>query len=361
MRIGFGVNVLSRPQGPIAPPANGATVEIAPGLLWLRLGLPFRLDHVNVYLIDDGHGWVTIDTGAGDAPTIAAWTGILEAGPTGPLGGRPITRIVVTHHHPDHVGAAAFLAARTGATLLMGETEYLTAALLLSIDETEDRERRAAFHRFHGVSGLELDGIMGQLGRYRDLVPALPRSVLPLRDRDRLRFGDRHLAVMDAPGHAPAQMILHQADANLLFVADQVLTRITPNVGVLDGRPDDDPLGRFLASLAHLRAMVPDGGLVLPGHHLPFRTLHARIGELMGHHQERCAAIEDACASDTGMTAAELVPILFPLVLDAHQFGFAFSEILAHLNYLAARGRLAHWDARGRRRWRRTGRPSPRF
>ena len=146
-------------------------------------------------------------------------------------------------------------------------------------------------------------------------------------------------------------MVLHDAPSNRLFVADQVLTRITPNVGVADRSPDDDTLQRFLASLARLRAAVPDGGLVLPGHHLPFRTLHDRTFELEQHHADRCDAIKAACCSGKGLTAAELIPILFPFELDAHQFWFALTEVLAHLNHLGAGGHVEPRVSHGVRRW----------
>ena len=339
------------------PPARGQAVEVASGVLWLRLPLPFRLDHVNVYLVEDGAGWLLIDTGAGDAPTVALWAELLEGDADGPLQGRPITRILVTHHHPDHVGAAAFLAARTGAELLMGETEYLIALNATSGNAADAVATRLAFYRRNGVAAPQLDAAQGHVARYRELVPGLPSTFRPLRPGDRVHAGSRELTVIEAAGHAPAQTMLHATADNLLFVADHVLTRISPNIGVADRAPDDDSLGRYLTSLALLRDTVPDGGLVLPGHHIPFRHLHGRIVELETHHAERCAAIETACEAK-GLTAAELVPILFPFTLDPHEFWFAFSEVLAHLNHLGGSGRLERRSSHGRQRWGQPARAS---
>ncbi len=308
------MSILSGPLPFSSPPSNGHVLEVAPGVLWLRLALPFRLNHVNVYLLEDGDGWLLVDTGAGDEPTQAAWSRLI-GDDEGPLRGRPITRIVATHFHPDHIGAAGFLCARTGARLLMGEIEYLTALNLVQGDELEAVAVRLALYKRNGATPEQMEAARGHVARYRALVPSLPALFEPLRPGDILQAGSRQLRVHEAAGHAPAQMLLHDAASNLLFVADQVLTHISPNVGIMDRSPEDDPLRLFLDSLGALRRLVPDGGLVLPGHHLPFRRLHARIGELVAHHASRCELIEQACAAG-GLTACELVASLFPFQLE---------------------------------------------
>lgn len=350
---------MSRPE-PVpfpAPPRFGEALEVASGVRWLRLALPFRLDHVNIYLIEDGDGWLLIDTGVGNAASLAFWNSMLEAGSSGPLSGRPISRILVTHHHPDHLGAAGYLAARTGAPLLMSETEYLTALHLVRGSHTCEDEHVTRFYKQLGLGPDQVTALAGHLPRYRAVVPDLPSSFQPLRAGDQISAGSRRWTVLLEPGHAPAQVLLHAAEDNILIAADHVLTRISPNISVLDRSPEDDPLGRYLASLQNLRGLVPDSGLVLPGHHLPFRILHERTRELEAHHEERCLQIARAC-HERGRTVAELLPALFPFMLDAHQLWFAFSEILAHLNYMARHGRLEPRDSHGRRRWGVPGRSS---
>ena len=180
------MNTVPVPSAFTSAPPNGIPVEIEPGLLWLRLALPFRLNHVNVYLLDEGNGWLLIDTGPGNAETEAVWSGLLDGGRSSPLRGKPITRIAATHHHPDHVGAAAFLANRTGAPLLMGEIEYLTALHLVHGAVSASEPVRMAFYRQNGVQGPALDHLAGHLDRYRQIVPALPSTFVPLRDGDRV-------------------------------------------------------------------------------------------------------------------------------------------------------------------------------
>ena len=325
-------------------------MPVAPGVLWLRLPLPFRLGHVNVYFVADGTGWAVIDTGAGDDRTCAIWTALLDAGTSGALCGKPITRVIATHHHPDHVGAAAFLCGRTGSPLLMGEIEYLTARSILDTAGQGPPVSAVAGWKRNGLTEDQRTLLAAHADRYRRIVPDLPDTFAPLRAGDRLAIGDRRFSVLEMPGHSSAQILLYEPDERLLFAADHVMTRISPNIGVSDRAPDDDTLGRYLASLERLRTMVPDGCLVLPGHHLPFRHLHARTRGLEAHHAERCLDIERATAGK-GLTAAELVPILFPFQLDTHEFWFAFSETLAHLNFLARRERLEARESHGRRRW----------
>jgi len=128
-------------------------------------------------------------------------------------------------------------------------------------------------------------------------------------------------------------------DEKLFFSADQVLARISPNVSVVAVDPEGDPLGHYQRSLKALRREVAEDVLVLPGHNLPFYGLHTRIGELIKHHHARCDLILRACRT-APRSAAELVPFVFARLLDPHQMGFAFSEVLAHVNYMLRQGTL---------------------
>ena len=331
-----------------APPAFGETLEIAPGLHWLRLPLPFRLNHVNVYLIESPGGWTIVDAGADTPEARACWEGVLD----GLLAGRPVERLIVTHYHPDHVGAAAWLCGRTGASLVMGETEYLTARVH-RLMTPGDAEAERPFYRAHGLAPDQLARMGQRLGRYRSVVPDLPTRYVPLRAGDRLRLGALEVEVLCYAGHSPAQMLLHAPGRDLLFAADHVLAQISPNVSVAEEKPEDDPLGRYLASLADLPTRVPDRTLVLPGHRLPFFGLHRRCAELAAHHATRCADLARFCDPAAPPTAAEIVPKLFTMELDDHQFWFAFSETLAHVNLMARRGELREVRDGDLRRWRR--------
>lgn len=323
--------------------------ELAPGLFGVRFALPFALDHVNVWVLADSSGWTVIDTGLADDRTRARWRELLA----GPLAGRPVVRVVATHFHPDHMGLAGWLCNETGAELWASHTEWLTGRLLARDDSDtfvavgRDFDRRAGLD----AEQIEARAARGNLYRRRAVEP--PARFRRLREGDRLAIGGRQWQVVVGRGHAPEMVCLYDPRGNVLIAADQILPRISPNVGVWPSEPEADPLADFLASLARFREL-PDDCLVLPSHGRPFRGLHLRIDQLIAHHEERLEATLAACAEPA--TAVEIVPALFDRVLDAHQLGFALGESLAHLNHLVGQGRIERrLDGDGRLRFRRAG------
>lgn len=322
-------------------PEVGSTIEVAPGVLWLRLALPFRLDHVNVYLLEDGPGWTILDTGIGNDDTKAVWEGILA----GVLGGRPITRVIVTHFHTDHAGMAGWLCERTGAPLFMSQTEYL-ASLVLQLDpERLESEPYRSFYLDHGLAPEVVVQLLGVGHRYMRMLTGLPRTFRRLIAGETLDIGGRRWKVLTGGGHSPEQVMLYCPEDKLFLAADQIMARISPNISVQAMDPAGDPLGIYMRSLIALKEIIAEDVLVLPCHNLPFYGLHQRADELLLHHASRCAAIVDACRTE-GHTAAQLVPVVFRRPIDdPHQMGFAFSETLAHVNRLERDGRL-HFDDR---------------
>jgi glyoxylase-like metal-dependent hydrolase (beta-lactamase superfamily II) len=314
-----------------APPEHGAFMEVAPGVLWVRLRLPFLLNHVNIYLIEDDGGWAVLDTGIGNDETKAAWEALFA----GPLAGRRITRLICSHYHPDHLGLAGWLTERAGCPLLMSRVEFLTTLVV-------QNPHFAANKVFYRERGLPLDDSVkvadgGHV--YLRRITGLPTQYLRLTDGETLRIGGRDFAILTGGGHSPEQVMLHCVSDRLFLSVDQVLTKISPNISVHGMEPDANPLGDYLPSLRRLGEAVPGDVLVLPGHHVPFTGLHTRLAELSEHHATRCALIADACR-DAPRTAAEMLPVLFKRVMDPHQTGFAFAEVVAHVNYMARSGWL---------------------
>jgi glyoxylase-like metal-dependent hydrolase (beta-lactamase superfamily II) len=315
---------------------------ILPGLYGVRFALPFALDHVNIWLVEEQDEWTVIDTGLADDGTRARWRELQQ----GLLAKRPIARILATHYHPDHMGLAGWLCAETGAALWTSRTEWLTARLLAQ-DASE--EWVVAGRRFDRRAGLDDQLIEERAARgnlYRRRVVPPPPSFRRVRHGDRVRLADSEWRVIVGRGHAPEMLCLFNPEQNVLIVGDQVLPRISPNVSVWPSEPEADPLAEFLSSLAGLKEL-PEDCLVLPSHGLPFRGLHARIDQLIGHHHERLERALEACA--TPVTLAEVMPRLFDRTLDVHQLQFALGESLAHLNHLVEQDRLArelHADGR---------------
>lgn len=325
-------------------PAPGGTLEVAPGVHWIRMPLPFALDHINLWALEDGEGWTLVDTGYGVPATWELWDRVLA----GPLGGRPVKRIVVTHYHPDHVGSAAWLAERTGAAVWMTTSEFLSAHA--ARDDTAGFDRATGID-FFGLNGLDTSRIpeKARLGNsYKRGVPGLPRTYRRLMHGDELVVGGHSWKVITVFGHAPEHAALYGESPGLLISGDQVLPRITSNVGVWGNQPDANPLRLFLDSLHRFDDCDP-ATRVLPSHDRVFEGLHARLAQLRAHHAERLDALLAAC--DRPVTAFEILPVLFKRPLDEHQMGFAMGEAIAHLHYLLAEGRVAREESGGLRRF----------
>lgn len=318
------------------PPKPDEAIEIAPGIVWVRLTLPFRLNHVNIYLLADGDGWTMIDTGIGNEATIAAWTALFE----GPLKDFRISRLIVTHAHPDHVGLAGWIVERFGCPLWMSQVEYLQSAYHQHRGSEERKLAQRLFFRRHGMNEDITEALLGRGQDYLKRVSILPAVYHRLSNGDEICIGAREFKIITGGGHALDQVMLYCEADNIFLSADQVLSKISPNVSVWAVEPDANSLGEYLRSLGSLNDILNDDVLVLPGHGVPFYGVKTRIKQLADHHEERCQMIANACA-ESAKTSAELVPVVFHKhVLDAHQTGFAAGELIAHVNYMLAQGRL---------------------
>ncbi|TCT02688.1 MBL fold metallo-hydrolase [Aquabacter spiritensis] len=308
-------------------------VEIVPGLLRVRVPLPFPPSEVNAWLLSDVGGWTLIDSGVDDAPTRALFSDVL-ADPI--LKGEGITRLLVTHFHPDHIGLAGWLHARTGAPIQMSRIEWLQARLILS----EPQEvPLAAFLTQYRRCGAPTD-FLTQLERrglfYRRWVGPLPYDHRTIREGDALDLAGTMWRVITGEGHAPEMVCLFSAERRILIAADQILGRITPHIGLHPADPTADPLGAYLACLSKFEGL-PQDTLVLPSHGDPFQGLDARIAGLRAHHEERLRRLIDFC--DVPRTVMETTSVLFR-ALAPEQIGFGLGEALAHLRHLVVRGAM---------------------
>ncbi len=315
-------------------PQPGESLVVAPGIVWIRLALPYQLDHINVWALDGGPaGWTLVDTGLGDGRTFDAWEGLLAT----TLAGRPVERVVVTHFHPDHIGAADWLVQRTGAGFAASLTEWLFARMLSAPGTPETEAVAERFYRRSGLDGETLTAVLGRKSAYAYGVPGVPTTLTRLRAGDRLRVGTTEWQVLGGSGHTAEPVSLYQAATGLLIPGDQILPRISPNISVWPTEPDADPLADYLASLDAWSALPADT-LVLPSHGLPFQGLHARAATLRAHHAARLEEIAAQCA--TPQSAVAVTRALFNRPLDSHQMVFAMGEAIAHLNHLLHGGVL---------------------
>jgi glyoxylase-like metal-dependent hydrolase (beta-lactamase superfamily II) len=317
---------------PVArPPGLGEVIALTGGVHWARLPVPGALKHINVWLIEDGAGWTLVDCGMDVPAAREAWDGAFARY----LGARPLTRIICTHHHPDHAGLAAWLAARYGAPVFMSPREYELVAGV-GVDGA-DEARIAAFARDGLTAGAGDRAILSGEG-YRRIMSGTPAGVQFLRHRDTVTIGGGQWTAHLVRGHTDAQLVLHSPALGLLIAGDQVLPRITSNIGIYPERQDTDPVRSFIHSFACLRALEPEP-LVLPSHGEVFRGLRARLDELEAHH---LTTLEKVLGIVTGpMSAFELSERLFRGPLEGIHRVLAHGEALANLEHLARLGRLA--------------------
>ena len=312
-------------------PEPATVTEVAPGVLWLRMPLPFALNHINLWALEDDGGWTLVDTGIADDTTRGLWEQLFS----GPLAGRKVVRLIVTHFHPDHAGLAGWLTERFGVELWMTRAEWLYARMLRSDTDAAMVEGQVAFYRRAGASAEYVEGVRRAGPTYAKRVGAIPREYRRMRGGDEIAVGGRRWKVVIGLGHAPEHACLFCAEENLLIGGDMVLPRITPNVSVWANEPEGNPLADFLSSLQGIREL-PAATLVLPSHNEPFRGLRERIDELGQHHEERLEKL--ATLMDEPRTAMEVARGLFTRPLDQHQTGFAIGETLAHIHLLRDRG-----------------------
>ena len=321
-------------------PPTGTTLEVAPGVRWLRMPLPFALDHINLWLLRDRdeagrEGWAIVDCGIANDATRAAWEQVFA----NELQGLPVLRVIVTHMHPDHIGLAHWLTERWGVRLWISATDYNAARLASQSTTGFGGESAAAFMASHGLTDPDaVDKVRKRSNYYASMVPQVPARFRRLLGGDTLRIGAHDWTCHAGYGHAPEHISLHCAALGVLISGDMVLPRISTNVSVIDLEPEANPLPLYLASIGRMLAL-PAETLVLPSHGKPFRGLHTRVGQLVAHHDERFADLMAACAQ-APQTAASLLPVLFRRPLDLHQTTFAMGESIAHLHALWLRGEL---------------------
>jgi len=314
-------------------PTNGEIREAAPGVFWVRMPLPFRLDHINLWLIEEDDGWTVIDTGIACDETKAAWERIVA----GRLGGKPLRRMIVTHFHPDHVGLAGWMAERFGAALWMPFAEWAFARVLGAGSGAAAEEGYRRFYRAAGF-GPDLMALVGaRSGNYATRVSPIPFAVRRIEDGEIVVIGGRDWRVIVGGGHSHEHASLYCAELGVLIAGDQILPQISPNVSVWPSEPEADPLRHFLDALEKFRGLPADT-LVLPGHRRPFTGLPGRLDALARHHDERLARTWAACA--VPRTGLDVLNVLFEQALDGHQVFFAIGESLAHLHFLIGRGRM---------------------
>jgi len=323
-------------------PEPGATIEVAPGILWLRMPLPFQLNHINLWLLEDGDGWVVVDTGVNTDVCKGLWEQVFA----GALKGRPVTRVIVTHLHPDHVGLAGWIAERFDAPLLMSRTDYLMCRMLVMDTGKDAPWEGISFYKAAGFPEEALAAYKKRFGGFGMGVHRLPQAYTRLQEGDTLTIGGRIWRIVVGRGHAPEHACLWCKADNMMISGDQILPRISSNVSVFPTEPDSNPLQDWIDSCARLRDLVDADILILPAHNEPFRNAKKRLQDLIDDHESGLAKLHDMLAEPK--RAVEVFSALFRARITSGNYLMATGESLAHLNCLIARADIVkHRDAEG--------------
>lgn len=322
-----------------ALPEPGRALLVAPGVKWVRMVLPFALDHINLWLLrdtlDGREGWTVVDCCISRDEAKAQWEQVFA----NELEGLPVLRVVVTHMHPDHIGLAHWLCDKWNCRLWISATDYSMARIGSQTTTGFGGEAAAAYFASHGLVDPEsVQKIRARAAYYPGLVPAVPAQYRRLIDGLEVTIGDHAWRCISGYGHAPEHIALWCEAMGVLISGDMILPRISTNVSVYDQEPEADSLRLFLDSIDKFRAL-PETALVLPSHGRPFTGLHERIDQLHTHHDERLAEVVQAC-QEKPCSASDVLPVLFPRALDLHQTTFAMGEAVAHLNRLWHAGTL---------------------
>lgn len=328
-------------------PAPGEVVELAPGKLWVRMPLPFALDHINLWLlrdeIDGQCGWTLIDTGAGLSETRVLWEQVFARH----LDGLPILRVICTHCHPDHFGNADWIAQRFNTRVWMSLGDYFNGRLMYLGALGADT---GLIVRHFVAHGLEDERCLAELSQrkanFTATVPTVPPTYRRVVHGETLMIGGEPWQAIAGFGHTAEHIALYGTRSRILVSGDMLLPRISTNIAVHASEPDGNPLQQFMDSLTQFLPL-PAETLVLPSHGRPFRKLHVRVQQLFDHHAERLDEVRDLCRA-APTTATHVVPIMFKRKLDTHQMVFALGEALAHLHKLWLDGEVTRsCDARG--------------
>ena len=311
-------------------PESGGTFEVAQQLHWLRMPLPFELDHINLWLLEDGDGWTIVDTGIGSDGNKDVWRQTF----TGTMQDRPASRVIATHLHPDHAGCAGWLTRQFDIELWMTREEYMLCRLLVADTGRPPPEEGLHFYKAAGFPPDALKWYRQIFGFFGKLVSRLPEAYVRIHGGDRLKIGDRSWEVLIGRGHSPEHACLYNESLNVLISGDQILPGISSNVSVYPTEPEANPLRHWIESLSEIRARVPEDVLVLPAHGRPFRGIHRRIDQLIEGHHMQLERLADFCKE--ARRAIDVFPALYRRKIPDDQLIMAVGEAIAHLHYLMA-------------------------
>lgn len=303
--------------------------EVAEGVFELRLPIPFEDGLVNVFLFTDAGEADLLDCGMNSEASVA----IIKAA-IGRLGAKKLRKLVVTHIHPDHYGAAGSLAGEGMADLYIHRLEVpLVNPRYVELEQLVKEVR--TYLLVNGVPADDAEVLSNSQRALSQVVKTAEASV-QLDGAELLEMGRRRLRVEWTPGHSPGHICLYDRKDRLLFAGDHMLPDLSPNIG-LHPQSTPDPLHEYLDGLRRLAAYEPE--LILPSHGRPFTDAPARVKVLEAHHKRRLEQIV-AIVGRKKETGWEVALELWGPRENPYEKRLALQEALAHLQALAVDGRV---------------------
>ena len=326
---------LHYPWGRKQAPEPTRPVAVSEGVWWVRLPLPMSLDHINIWLLEDDGGWTVVDTGLASSASREIWTSLFG----GFLEDKPVTQVICTHMHPDHVGLAGWICEQHDCELWMTREEFLMCQLMTSYTGKEAPAEGLKFYRGAGFDEPSLESYRKRFGGFGKMIAPMPHRYRRLTDLETITIGGRYWQVIVGSGHSPEHACLYCPALKVLISGDQVLPRITPNVSVFPTEPEGNPLEEWLDSTARLINILPADVLVLPAHQTPFYGLHIRLNQIIDGHRVGLQSTYEYLGE--AKRVIDCFPALFKREIGPELLGLATGETLAHLNLLLHRGNIS--------------------
>jgi glyoxylase-like metal-dependent hydrolase (beta-lactamase superfamily II) len=322
------------------PPEIGEAIEVADGILWMRLPLPMALDHVNIYAIrertENDDGWTLIDTGFDTKKSRSIWIDLIK----GPLLNLPIKRVIITHHHPDHIGLAGWFKSEYNADIWASRTTWLFARMMTLDRHSKPTQETLKFYKSAGMDNdIYKERSKTASFNFSDVVSHIPLGFKRIQQNEVLKIGTRSWTVHMGNGHSPEHATFWSQNDDIVIAGDQILPSISPNLGVYATEPDADPVGEWLESCERLLLQSNDNNFVLPGHKLPFYGLPNRLKQLIENHHSALERLLNYL--DKPKTASECFEPLYKRKINSGEYGLALVESIGHLNHLLNNGKIS--------------------
>ena len=326
-----GSDVISFPY--TTPPEPGAVIEVADGIYWVRMALPMLIDHVNVYILEGRHDLTIIDTGLNFRQCKLAWLKIIKNN----FGTKPIKNVLLTHHHPDHIGLLGWFHDNFKIKVYASRTSWLLGRMLYLDKQRKPSKEAIDFWIQAGMDKTTLDKkCKDKPFNFSDVVANFPLGFISLNQGDEICLSGKNWRVEMGQGHAPDHLTLWGLDLPIVIAGDQIIPGISSNLGVYPTEPLLDTVGAWLSSCNRFLKLAKDQHFVLPGHKSPFLGLSARLRQLIDNHVSALERIEQKLSVDE-CTAVDLFQSIFKRKITDSEYGLALAEAVGHLNYFRVR------------------------